>query len=93
MKEDPRESNPPTFFFDFSYLVGKSYGIDRIGVLYPKLKRWYTSWFETQAIYKNNEFSGFLKWWGPDEENNLGSGLDDWPRKSDTKVSKYNIDA
>lgn len=44
-------------------------------------------------MYENNQFTGNLKWWGPDERSNLGSGLDDWPRSYKDYVSKYNIDA
>lgn len=38
-----------------------------------------------------------FKWWGPNEDDNLGSGMDDWPRVEvfDNKkyISKYNVDA
>lgn len=42
---------------------------------------------------EKGKFTGYLKWWGPKEDHNLGSGLDDWPRTDGDKVSKYNIDA
>lgn len=34
-----------------------------------------------------------FKWWGPNEDSNLGSGMDDWPRVSTGYHSLYNIDA
>ncbi|CAD8045852.1 unnamed protein product [Paramecium primaurelia] len=95
LKEDPRESNPPTFFFNFEYLIDNHPQYkERIGRIYLKLFSWYNNWFRTQAISdEKGKFSGYLKWWGPDEDSNLGSGLDDWPRTDGSKVSKYNIDA
>lgn len=44
-------------------------------------------------MYEDDEFTGLLKWWGPSEEYNLGSGMDDWPRSHKDWVSKYNVDA
>lgn len=65
----------------------------KLAELYPKLKKWYNSWFNTQAIFDKDIFTGFLKWWGPSEDYNLGSGMDDYPRSNGNSVSKANIDA
>lgn len=95
LSEDKRESNPPTFFFNFELLMGLDDPqiFERIKSLYPKIRLWYSSWFQTQAEYNNqSEFTGFLKWWGPSEEYNLGSGMDDWPRYNGSQVSKWNVD-
>jgi hypothetical protein len=48
LQEDKRESNPPTFFFDFEFIVlNYPHMHDAIRGIYPKLKLWYTSWFST----------------------------------------------
>jgi len=52
--EDSRETNPPTLFFNLELLMD-NYASDstiqnRISQLYPKLKLWYSSWFDTQSV-------------------------------------------
>jgi len=44
-------------------------------------------------VFENGIYTGLYKWWGPNPEINLGSGMDDWPRADpDGWVSKYNLD-
>jgi len=34
-----------------------------------------------------------FKWWGPSEDINYGSGMDDWPRSMKGYIGLYNVDA
>lgn len=34
-----------------------------------------------------------FKWWGPNENVNFGSGMDDWPRSIYGFIGRYNVDA
>lgn len=61
----------------------------QIRTLWPKLKLWYTFWLKSQGV----EDSTLFKWWGPHENINFGSGMDDWPRSIQGYIGKYNVDA
>ena len=77
--------------FNLLYLMQKR---DAVWVhkLWPKITTWYNFWITSQRVHKP-DLTMLFKWWGPNEDVNFGSGMDDWPRTIPGHIGKYNVDA
>eukprot|EP01016_Furgasonia_blochmanni_P038008 TRINITY_DN4545_c0_g1_i1.p1 TRINITY_DN4545_c0_g1~~TRINITY_DN4545_c0_g1_i1.p1 ORF type:complete len:689 (-),score=121.57 TRINITY_DN4545_c0_g1_i1:111-2177(-) len=99
IKEDTREGNPPALMLPIMVLASSANEDDEfeafIRLYLPKLVTWH-KWFSELQRYKGGDYrpgEPYFKWWGPSEELNYGSGMDDFPRTEWHYYTKYNTDA
>jgi hypothetical protein len=59
--------------------------LEKIQSMWPRLKRWFSHWYETQGVKdKDGKHTNLFKWYG-ELGSSLGSGMDDWPRWSKSR--------
>ena len=80
--QEPKLANPPSMMFSMKYLISQAKRGDIklkgfLSNLFGKWQKWYEWFFKSQ---ENKSMPFTFSWRGRTSEENMPSGLDDYPR-------------